>query len=235
MSRTHRVPLTQDILDTLKAHKKRTGLGVIALLRGKRLEMPPGLNGAIVESWFQGNSATARQSHIDYVLRLWEAAPDNVKTGRASRPSNDSPYVDVKEAVFAKLVRYRDNGFTPGVVFKLCGEVPAGLTANIVNSWSTGSTKKAQSDYLEYWFEACRKMETHPQRPIVLTDKISAEFASYIDSSGVGAITLLKERSDVPDKLSVSIINRWVAGTAATACHDHLEYVRKCYRQILQG
>lgn len=64
------VPLTPEILSTLRGHIARTGKGAHAILRGARGK-PDGLNAALIRSWLSGR-ASARKDQIDYVLKVYE-------------------------------------------------------------------------------------------------------------------------------------------------------------------
>lgn len=79
MSRHERIPISKNILDELNAHKQRTNIGETALLGGKRGSLPKGLNGATAQNIMRGLVSTARKDHIDCMLELWEATPDNAR------------------------------------------------------------------------------------------------------------------------------------------------------------
>lgn len=79
MSRHERIPVTKHILDELNAHKQRTNIGETALLGGKRGSLPKGLNGTMAQNIMRGLVVTARKDHIDCMLELWKAIPDNAR------------------------------------------------------------------------------------------------------------------------------------------------------------
>lgn len=76
-SDTTRIPLTEEMIRTMKGHQERTGVGANKLLSGKRKDLPEGLNSALIRNYFQGNSKTIRKDHYEYVIREWETLPDN--------------------------------------------------------------------------------------------------------------------------------------------------------------
>ena len=72
--------LTSEILDKIRAEKKRTGIGAQRLLDMFE-DIPDGLNSTIVDVWTSREDTdqrvkTARKDHIDYVLKRWAELPD---------------------------------------------------------------------------------------------------------------------------------------------------------------
>lgn len=73
----NRLQITQELLETLRMHKARTGIGASALLRNTRQERPKGLTATLINSWLENRTKSARQNHLEYVLKRWESLPDS--------------------------------------------------------------------------------------------------------------------------------------------------------------
>ncbi len=234
MIRIPRVPITQDIINILIAHRNRTNIAPRALFRGKRQSKPEGLQSNHIYNWIDGGTKTARKDHLDYVLNEWAKLPDAKQKRRRSGKTYTESYVAITKSDLEELRKFRDLAFTPSMILKGNSAAPEGLTAGIIISWLAGATTKVQPHYLDFVLKAYQELEKHPQRPMIVDDMITAEFTAYIEESGIGSITLLKNRKDIPSGLRSSTVNRWVSGHAATARKDHLDYVRRRYRQVIK-
>lgn len=69
------VAISDEIRTELLAHKDRTDIGAIALLRRDE-DKPDKLTPALLQTWLSGICRSARQDHLDYVLRRYRALPD---------------------------------------------------------------------------------------------------------------------------------------------------------------
>ena len=65
------VELTKEIISTLKALKRDSGISTMRLLKGRK-DIPKGLTSAIINRWISGDMKTARKGHFDYVVKAWQ-------------------------------------------------------------------------------------------------------------------------------------------------------------------
>lgn len=235
MTRRNRIPITEEIRNTLIAERDRTGIGPQALLNGKRHVMPKGLYGSTIQGWIRGASKSARKDYLDFALDEWAKLPDLKPGEKRGGKDYGSTYVEITQDQLVELHKYRELAFLPSAVFKLADEVPPGLTSSTVSNWLTGSTVTAQPDHLSFVFETCRKLESHPQRPVVMSDAIRKELQDLQETTGISGAKLLAGRQDIPDGLKGSMISAWINGYVRIVQKDRLDYVRECYRQYIEA
>jgi len=70
-----RVAITGDIRETLKRERERTGIMQADLLRGAA-DVPEGLSAPMISKWINGTVTTARQDHLDWVMKRWAGMAD---------------------------------------------------------------------------------------------------------------------------------------------------------------
>lgn len=76
--RAERCSVTPAMIETLVAHRDRTGIGVTKLLRGRK-DRPRGLTSSTLQNVIRGDIATIRADYLDYVIRLYEQVDDRVE------------------------------------------------------------------------------------------------------------------------------------------------------------
>lgn len=67
---------------------------------------------------------------------------------------------------------------------------------------------------------------------IKITDDLIEELKHLRETTGVGVMSLLRGRRDIPAGLNSSIIQTWIRGTTATARSDQLDYVLHLWRSV---
>ncbi len=70
------ISITEETRAKLLAHRERTGISTMRLLRGKKDTLPKGLNSALVNQWLKGAIRSARPEHLNFVLVEWGKLPD---------------------------------------------------------------------------------------------------------------------------------------------------------------
>jgi len=71
IDRYARVKITPEIRNQIKRLRAETGCGAMKLLRGHK-NVPEGLSSSTIATWLNGKSTSAKQEHLDYVLRAWQ-------------------------------------------------------------------------------------------------------------------------------------------------------------------
>lgn len=74
-TKPERVPLANDMVETLIAERERTGVGQTALLK-QADSVPMGLSPGLISAWINGNAETARKDYLNWVLARWRELPD---------------------------------------------------------------------------------------------------------------------------------------------------------------
>jgi len=231
-----KVALTPEMLDQIKTQHQRTGIDEKALLKGDK-DKPKGLTSLAIQSWLRGKCKTVPEDHFRYVMDKWQALPDKLQLpGYKPGKRKQTPRPDTTEIPADKLEKlrhYHSLGYLPGIALAMSDNKPKGLSPSMVGGWLRNVTTRAQPEFVTFVLDACLALETHPQRPILLDDQIIAGLVNCHDESGVSGGALLKDRKDIPQGMGRSTISAWIYGYIQTARKDQLDYVHKCYREIL--
>lgn len=239
MASETRIPLTEEMVNVLRKHMDRTGLGSHALLSGRRKEAPKGLRAYTIDNWLSGRVRTVDAEYYEYVAALWEATPDYrapepiFRVRRAPRKvgkAADLDYMSIDKRTLHLLRYYHELKFIPGALFQLCPDVPVDLKPNIISSWVSGVAKRARREHLDYVLKNCRMIETHPERPVVITEQLWELLSSLRDESGLGPKSLLAKAESIPDGLNAGLVAGWLSRTTKTARLDHWDFVLGQYR-----
>lgn len=145
-------PITAELLQKLKAERKRTGVGPTALLRGTAgdPDRPSTLKGIMITNWLSGTAKSARPGHVAYVLRRWEALPD--ATERSARAPAER--VRLTEDILVVIDEFWDRGLLPDKLLER-RNVPEGLNAAIIRTWRDRRIKTAAKDYINFVLDTC--------------------------------------------------------------------------------
>jgi len=125
-----RTTLTDDILKEIIRLKSETGLGPMKLL-ARACAAPEGLDSAIINTWLNGKTRSARADHLAFVLNAYrQAAPVLAVTD------------EMREKLTSEMAR---TGCTPARLLNRIAPYPDGLTALEISRWATGRLKTAES------------------------------------------------------------------------------------------
>lgn len=124
------VTLTHDIRNELIRLKSETGLGPMKLL-ARASDVPDGLDSAIINTWLNGKTRSARADHLAFVLNAYRQA---------------APVLAVTDEMRGKLnSEMARTGCTPARLLNRLAPHPDGLTALVISRWATGRLKTAES------------------------------------------------------------------------------------------
>ncbi len=230
------VEITPDIIQQFKACKEVSGIGATALLKGKK-DRPDGLSGGMVNKWINGETKTAKEHYVDYILKIWPNADIVVK---------------ITEERSKQLQHKRQTIGVGGIVlFKSIINPPKGLNKGIVDSIIYGKIKSTKKKYLEAIELTYAEIERDPSkistkpiktrsyndrcydgRYVVLTEELIRELKSYKEQSAIGVKSFLKNCKDIPEGLSISIIESWLSGVRKSARKDYFEYVSEKWKDL---
>lgn len=140
-------PITKDVIQTLRRHRKRTGISTKTLLKNRK-DIPDGLNPVRVENLLQGHFKRFPRNHLEYLIWNWAQLPDKI------------PRVRITAEILSKLhtERQRTGVAAMALLWGTQDERPEGLNGTLINSWTEGRTKSAREDHLEYVFEKWRNL-----------------------------------------------------------------------------
>lgn len=134
--RDHRAGNGPEIRAALRAHRERTGMGIVKLLKG-RDDLPEGLKIATMENFYHGRTETVPAEHLDYVTKLWEALPERKR-------------VSLTPEILSELRQHIERtGKGPVAVLRGAKDKPDGLKAAVVRTWFDGRAT-ARQDHVDY-------------------------------------------------------------------------------------
>jgi len=220
-----RVELTREIIEELKYHRDRTGIGSLRLLRMSGSEKPDHLTHSIVKNWLHGSNKTVKESDLEHVLHRWRRLPD-------------CPYgtrVVILPKIRKKLKFYR-NKTNVGAVAILRGkhaEKPRGLNSNTINLWLTGEAMRANQKHLDFVLELWEAIYTENKVRVEIKKSFVKKLIHHRNRTGVGVLVLLQGAQEkTPDKLSVAIVYSWISYKTEWARQDHLDFVIKEWERL---
>lgn len=239
----HRIKITQEIRNRLHDYKEQTGIGASALLRGKRKDLPQGLNSAVIQNWLNGKIKSARKDHLNYVLSEW---------GRIA--AKGETRIDITKGRIKELLRHRKRtGIGPVALLNISDgrtKAPDGLTPAMIHGWLSGIIKTANQEHFQY---ALSKWERLPTSSIEyakgrsrhqietmkgilhITDDMRAALCDLRDETGIGAQKLLSGNKEKPRGLTPGMINNWLTGGVVTASQEHYEFVLNEWKNLKEG
>ena len=196
-----RVELTPEIIEDLKFHRNRTGIGAAQLLQVKDAEKPAHLTLPALNSWFTGRVKTAARGHLEYIQEKWKNLPDNPEGIR----------VEITPEILEKLRFYRNiTNVGEGAILRgKRVEKPKGLNAAIVRLWLVGEIKTAIVEKLRCHHKrtgvgAIRLLQGAQEKvPDKLTATIIQRLLSHRNKMGQQNHIdyVLREWERLPDKL----------------------------------
>lgn len=191
-----------------------SGVGPKALLRGRRTEMPDGLNAATISAWLNGTAGTARPEHLAYVLTVWEACV----------PEQELVVVDDarRHALQDEIDR---TGIGP---YALITRFPAAfcdrLSGPQLGGWFIGGPKRAAKELYDLALQCWQSLPDDDR--VTITAEVHAALQKAKRESGVKAHALLLYcKDDAPSDLTSDMIDRWIARGTRTARKPHLNFV----------
>lgn len=222
---TGRIEITDKDREELRFHRKRTGIGPVAILRGHGPELPPGLRADITNRLLSGALKTIRADHLSFLQARWR-----------EMPSEEDIYVELTPEIRRGL---RSEKTRTGVgehrLLKGRSDIPEGLRYAHITAWlhekKTKRMPRAHYDYvMALWFSLPDKTETKttktargPKR-VAITSEILARLENFRQQNLLPG-KVLKGECDFPAGLSAPMISSWLNRTVDKAREDHLEFV----------
>ncbi|OLF71413.1 hypothetical protein AWH62_12770 [Maricaulis sp. W15] len=133
-----RVPITDDIHAELLRLKEQSGMGMMKLL-ARSGPVPEGLDSAIINTWLNRKTLTARADHLDFVLNALRAVDPIIQI---------TP--DMRAALDAELAR---TGYEPTSLLNRIGPHPVKVTPALISRWRKGQTLSARKSLWDFVIE----------------------------------------------------------------------------------
>ena len=221
------VDIAPSIRKELIALQKSTGIGPHALL-SRCNNIPSGLYGAMIKSWQDGKTKSARRKQLDFVLERWRKMTKRVPITNEIRTQFNTDR--------------RRTGIGAVNLFRLLKNPPEGLSAAMIGSWFNGTVREAREDYLNFvlvaWAALPDNLRTpqkrgswaNPRRN--LTDSDISALRAERDRTRIGPVVLLRLASNVPDGLTPALVSGLLNSKRQTVRIDHYDYVLSRWRSF---
>lgn len=238
-----RVPIRHEDRQAMKHEKERTGVSVHALLK-QREDLPDGLTAAVVAGWLAGDTKTARQDHLDYILALWRSLPDAPREGDVQvAPAATTGWTDAVRIDDSYRQRLRalqeETGYKSHALFQWARSsgkaIPPDLNASKVYRWLSGQIQRARQEHLDWVLAMYERLLQSADTRITLTPKHRAALAQERERTAVSQAALLKDADDAPSGLRAAHISDWINGYAQTTRADYYHYVLDRWRALPDG
>lgn len=254
LGHSNRIALTPDILKTLHAHKKRTGMGAWAILRDAR-DIPKGLKYGTINAWLRGKVASVRTDHLSYVLSRYETQPDlhhasitkpihderkRKKYKTRKRHAQNAEMITITDDIHVEIVEeMKRTKVGPVSFFLVAKETPPGLDSKLLSFWVSREITEANKNHLEFVRTYLKTLPNKKggvspdiskrKRPTIfnkqeITPEILKRLRGYVDEKYLPK-NIFKFFNDTPDSLYPGKISNWLTGTQKTACKEDIEYV----------
>jgi hypothetical protein len=231
---TRRIPLTPALVTELRLYRALSGVGPYRLLTLASSPAPAGLDHHNIYSWMRRGCKSARADHFAYVLDFWR--------GRAwGGPGHAAPdRIAITAALRARLrAHVRRIGLGAITALSATEPLPEGLSAAMIESWLSGTTRTALRPHLKFVLDRWAAMPAQrnaPERPrrdewVPVTDALRRELKHLRARSGLTARKLLARAGDVPSGLTATAIEHWMRGSRATASGRHVRFVLSKWRR----
>ena len=199
----------------MQSHKRRTGVGERALLRDAS-DKPDGLSYDVILRWLNGKATTAREDHLDYVLKRWE---------------NADRWLPLTQEIVATLRTHRDRtGVGPAVLLRDQKPLLARLMPATVESWLSGAANSARVSHLETVLELWEVLPDNPY--VTLTELMIQELNELIAATGVTPTRLLRMAENPPPDVKAGDVSRWKTGRVSKVRQRYFEYVINRYKHL---
>lgn len=203
--RAHYVPVTQGYIDTIHAHRARTGLGHHDILKRYAAEKPDMLDAVMVHGWLNKRVFRADPAHLEFLSDAYARTPQI--------------YMDFDAGKQAALLRLSTRtGTSPMMVLRGASDVPDGLDAPMIARWvGRYPPKKIRLDFYQYFVALCEKridiLAHDDGQWVELTPPKKAELRALRDRCGVQVSRLLRAGSPQPPPVGLRPrdVHRWLA------------------------
>ncbi len=255
-----RIALTAGHLKKIRAEKRRTQVGSIALLK-TAADKPDDLKPGLIDGWLSGSIKTAKPSHYDFVLGAYQALPDSCPN--AKRPvKGAATRLTVTDQMREHLRRIHTNapanylksapgGFTPAKMAHLLSgrakTIPVSIwrfMEGVLEERGTAADLEGQiipDLRAEDILPAPRPRKHAPvykrrQYPgthyVEITDALYNQLHHEKRRTRVSHKRLLKSRADIPKGLRELTVASWFLGKTLSAEKEYLDYILKCYAEL---
>jgi hypothetical protein len=211
MSRSQRIPITNDIYEHLNNERKRTGVSNVSLLNNAE-SIPKGLTYGIVGFWLSGKAKTAERRHIDWAIKEYRKLPDEEK------------YCELTDAVRNDLKsEIKRTGLSPKkLIGQIEGEIPKKFKARTFENWLYGYVKRVPETQIKWLIDAYAKINSRR----LITEEMRQRLKAEMTRTGISAKVLFtKHINDNPHKFGIATFVRWLDPSEYYVQGHHYEWM----------
>lgn len=176
---------------------------------------PEGLTAKQVKSWLSGTAKKAREDYYHWMMKEVRSHPTYIEMHEESRTTLSDQFNSAR--------------LTPAMLLGTTkGEVPDGLTSNLIDAWIKGTTATVREDHL-LWVN--RMLARRPNY-VHVTKERKQELQDEINRTGITASVLLQRADKVPVGLSPAVISHWLKPGEKFAKSRQWHWVMESYADI---
>ncbi len=219
-----RIKLTQDIVDEIHQHRKRTQVGSIKLLKLFSDEAPKDLKHGVIDGLLNPNRKTVSQRHIDFILKSYRSLPDN-----------NNVIIELTSELVQEITHHRKRtgvGSTK-LINTFIDQAPKDLKYSNIECIAKYAQKTTKKNHVDFILNAYRSLPDNDEVIIELTPELVREIKYHQKRTGAGPIKLLKASAyQVPRGLKPSIISNILSLPLKTARQNHIDFILYTYRSL---
>lgn len=214
-----RIELTQDIVDEIRQHKKRTQVGSTKLLKIFLDDAPQSLNRSIIEHVSRFKKKTVRKKHLDFILTSYRSLPDNNDVMIELTPEL------VKEI---KYHRERTGIGSTRLLNIFSDDVPKDLKYYMIDNILEFKQKTVRKTHLSFLQNSYHSL---PENEVVTINQ--DELAQQINRTGLGINALEKHlQGKMPDDATIHTFKNIVNRQVKTAKKHHIDFLLSVYKSF---
>lgn len=231
------IQITPDIIDGLKSHRERTGVGPHKLLRGRK-DRPTGLSGIQISAWIDGKIKSARKQHVNYVLKIWEeegtvdgsAKIDISKSSFAKKLFNEINSLGIGGT---KLLRYMDDssGLTSRTIDNILCNRNKTIVEHQLRSINVAFYRLREAvhsrDHTKIEQPSCKSGHR-----IAISNSQLVMLKKYRDKGFLPGHIFKQNSLKKPSYLNPNMISGWLSGRTNRVNHEHLKYVLEACEEL---
>ncbi len=215
-----KVEISAELRAQLCTLNERTGVSPERLLRGAQ-GVPCGLTVDMIRFWLSGRTKSALRSHLDWVRAAWEAY-------------EQFDFITLTQGDIQRIAELLTSiGMGPQAALRACpGNVPRGLTSDVIQSWLSGAVALARRDHFEFTISALQTVVETGRDRLELTGEHVAALEAERRRTGVDVLGLVRSLEGSPDSPPAPAVYGWLSGTIASARRSHYEVVLARWRGL---
>lgn len=214
------IPLTSSMIQTLKGEINRTNVHTTQLVRSDS-NTHNWCTVRRISNWLEGAVNNVNAAHYVHVLELWQKFP--------SKPEA----MVLSEAHRQKLCAClgKADGNISRILRGPQGIRPRDLTGKQVKGWLDGSILKVPQHHFDYVLTKFEEFHRAKRSIVELTKANLQQMRKEKLRTNLEAQDLLKIVGELPEGLTIQMVQDWISKIQTHCRKDHLQFVLHAYKQ----